>query len=493
MSSDKYPKIILRQGNGIEKTFILDKEIITIGRNEPSEGIYNDISIDDLTVSRRHARISRTSEGYLIEDLQSNNGTYVNNVKIKKAILKNGDFITIGTNVLAYLDESSPPTKWLEMQLPEPKATINLEYIILQSMAFTINTATEFDILYEKATEILKLLIPAERGLILLGNLDKDLRCVSSWGKDLNYSKSLVRLALTERKAIVTGEEISPSDSAIERGVYSIMCAPIFKENKPIGIIYMEDSMPNRFAEGHLILLNIVANQIALGIERIGLNQKIKEEVLIRSSLERFFSPPLVTKILNETLKGGGLIFLPVRTNATIMFLDIVGSTKLIEYLSPLEILELLNKYFELMVEEIFTNGGVLDKYLGDGLMAIFGVPENYHDHTYRAVLSAINMRRRHFSFVNELPIHKRFDIRIGIESGEIVSGYFGSHKRLEFTALGKTVVMAKRLESLASPNSIYIGKGAYLNLGGDFKVIPLGKKRIPKGEQDIEVYEIIE
>ncbi|MEO0247748.1 MAG: FHA domain-containing protein, partial [candidate division WOR-3 bacterium] len=100
------PKLVLKTEKGFEKTIEIEKEIITIGRDDPAHNIFNDISLDDKTVSRRHARIVRRDNRYFIEDLESLNGTFVNNLRIKEAKLKHGDLITVGINLILYHDEN---------------------------------------------------------------------------------------------------------------------------------------------------------------------------------------------------------------------------------------------------------------------------------------------------------------------------------------------------------------------------------------------------
>jgi len=487
------PRLVLRRDDGTEEAFALDRDVVTIGRDEPEEGVANDIALNDRTVSRRHVRLVRTDGGYLIEDLGSANRTFVNNRPVRKARLRHGDVITIGLNLLVYQDEGAPaPSSRLELELPAAGGvTLNLEHVVLQRLAEKAAAATEPEDFLRGAVEALRRLIPAEKGLLLLGSLEEGLRCAASWGEDAAYSRSLVEATLREGKALVTGPGLDPSRSALGRGALSLMCAPVMKGGEPAGALYLEDPRPARFTQGDLVLLSIAASQVAAGMERIALNRKIREEALVRAALERFFSPALVTRILSETREAGGLSLVPERAEATVLFLDIAGFTRLAERLSPLEIAGLLGEYFELLVEEVFAHGGVLDKYLGDGLMALFGVPERCRDHAARAVRAALGMKERHFSFVARLPEEKRFAIRIGMESGEVVAGYLGSRRRLEYTALGRTVVAARRLESLAPPNRIYAGRGACAGLGPGFEVVPVGRVRMPKGEEELEVYEV--
>lgn len=124
--------------------------------------------------------------------------------------------------------------------------------------------------------------------------------------------------------------------------------------------------------------------------------------------------------------------------------------------------------------------------------MAIFGVPEKDEEHAIRAVRCGLSILNKHSKFISDLPNNKKFNIRIGIESGEVIAGYMGSSKRLEYTAMGYAVVAAKRIESLTKPNSIYIGRETYRKICHRFKIFFVGILSLQKGEGEIEVWEVL-
>ncbi len=142
------------------------------------------------------------------------------------------------------------------------------------------------------------------------------------------------------------------------------------------------------------------------------------------------------------------------------------------------------------MTDIIFEYEGVLDKYMGDAMMAIFGVPVRHDDHASRAVSAAVKMLDEHKKFCAELDEAKRFGMRIGINTGEVVAGYMGAARRMEYTVLGRPVVVAKRLESMAEVNSIYVGPQTYREGRESFDFHCLGKMKSPKGEE-VEAYRV--
>jgi adenylate cyclase len=225
-------------------------------------------------------------------------------------------------------------------------------------------------------------------------------------------------------------------------------------------------------------------------MERVQLYARIREETRIRAQLERFFSPQVVELILKESQLSPDLLLPPRRVEGTFLFADIQGFSLLAERLEPGEVAELLRDYFTVMTEVIFEHQGTVDKYIGDCLLAVFGVPFPYEDHPERAVTCALEILARHREFVTARDERKRFHIRVGINTGEADAGYIGSPRRLEYTVLGEAVIVAERLQSFAEPDQIYIGRRTYERIRGRFPVTFLGRFA-PKGGKEIEVYRV--
>ncbi len=172
----------------------------------------------------------------------------------------------------------------------------------------------------------------------------------------------------------------------------------------------------------------------------------MKERDFIRSTFSRYLDPSLVEAILNGKHELGGS-----EMEASVMFADIRDFTALSEQMSPEQVVELLNEYFEDMVQEITATDGVPDKFMGDGLMAIWGVPSADQNHAQKACHAGIAMLSR-LNIINEnrknrnLPI---ISIGIGIHSGKVIAGNIGSRKKMEYTVIGDTVNTSSRLEGL--------------------------------------------
>lgn len=202
-------------------------------------------------------------------------------------------------------------------------------------------------------------------------------------------------------------------------------------------------------------------------------------------------SPRVAERIAQDCSNQEELALRTEKLTATILFADIQGFTLLSERLDAEDIAQLLTRYFTLMTDVLFRWEGTLDKYLGDGLLAIFGAPFQCDDHASRAVQCALEMLEQQDKLIASLPPDQRFAIRIGVNTGEVVAGYLGSPQRMEYTVLGETVVVAYRLQSLADPGTVYLGRPTYELVKGSFDVTYVDRIATPKGRREIDVYRL--
>jgi adenylate cyclase len=196
-----------------------------------------------------------------------------------------------------------------------------------------------------------------------------------------------------------------------------------------------------------------------------------QERHMLRDTFSRYVSPELC----DEILKNPGLLALGGRRQAvTVLFADIRNFTSMSEAMAPEAVVEVLNTYFTEMVDLVFHYQGTLDKFVGDALMAVFGVPLPLPRAADKAVECALAMQRH----LKEMQAAGRTTIqgmRIGINTGEAIVGNIGSSKRMDFTVVGDVVNVAARLQELAKEldAETLISEATFEALEGRFQTKP--------------------
>ena len=218
----------------------------------------------------------------------------------------------------------------------------------------------------------------------------------------------------------------------------------------------------------------------------------LRESELLRATIYRYMSQDLAEQLLNSgsTNLGGAKCFV------SILFADIRGYTALAERLEPEAMVDLLNRYFEAMVDVIFERKGTLDKFIGDAIMAIFGSPLRQTDHAQRAVEAALAMQQQLVQFNRQQRQRQQpvLQVGIGINSDDVITGNIGSRRRMEFTAIGDGVNLTSRLESATKLYgcAIVMSEFTYRLCQRLVWVRELDYVRVKGKQQPVHIYEVI-
>ena len=222
--------------------------------------------------------------------------------------------------------------------------------------------------------------------------------------------------------------------------------------------------------------------------------EDISQEKRMKSTLYRYMTPGVAEQVM---ALGDDILMKGERKEVTVLFSDIRGYTTLTEDLEADKVVEMLNAYFETMVESVFHFEGTLDKFIGDALMAVFGAPLPLSNHAWAAVQSALDMRRRLAQFNAQRGAMGQPEIcfGIGISSGEVVSGNIGSQRKMEYTVIGDGVNLSSRLEGVTKEYGcdIVISEYTYALCADKIWVRELDRTQVKGKQQAVNLYELID
>ena len=383
---------------------------------------------------------------------------------------------------------------------------------LLYEMSKSLGTVFDIKEIFEKATDLIFRGTPADRVVALLADetldgkiLDYSLVPVGVKTRDeriegvtekLTVSRTITQKVMRDRVALLsqdakTDAQFFGAESIVAQGVRSTICAPLITESNVHGVLYADRLDPfAAFTPDHLELISAVAAQTAVTVETVKAHKRLAREEVARANYSRFMPEYVVKQLLDNpaSFRLGG-----VNQNITVLFADIRGFTALSEKEKPEKVVTLLNRYFSMMTEIIFEHGGTLDKYIGDGLMALFGAPTASEEDALNAVKAAVTMQKRLGGLNDELRAEGfgQISMGIGLHTGEATVGYIGSDRRSEYTAIGDTVNLASRLESNAGGGQILMSEATAAASGNRIPVTPREPLTVRNRVQPVNVFEI--
>lgn len=231
-------------------------------------------------------------------------------------------------------------------------------------------------------------------------------------------------------------------------------------------------------------------------IERVKTRLRLKTETdslrhtqeIVRNTFSRFVSPSVVEQLLRDPsqVRLGGTL-----QEVTVMFADLEGFTRISEHTEPEKLLHVLNEYHTMIVGIIRDNGGTVDKFMGDGVMALYNTPLTFDDHALRAVRTALQIRDTLPTFRQNFEPLFRTPINFGINSGMAVVGNVGAPDMMNYTAVGDTVNIAARLQDLSSGGRILISEATYAQLGEAVPATCIGLRTIKGRNESVMTYAV--
>jgi adenylate cyclase len=507
------PELFVSNGARAGTVFFLEKARSTIGRSARC-----DLAIPDPWISSRHSRVERREDEWWLVDLGSRNGTYVDGRRVREAALRDDSRVSFGQTE-AVFRLAVPDRAALEVR---SNATV-IRY--LSDAATGIGEGGGASTARDPARRQLAVVHAIGRALVEASSLEDSLshllRAVASEARAersalllMDESGAMVpraheppdappRLSMTIVSAAVRSragllildaqrdDRFSDRKSIVFAGIRSCACVPIWAENRILGALVLDRAVVQPFTADDLDLLTVAAYQAALAIERARNLERARTADLERSKLLRHFSPAVADAILAHEGVDHDPLGASIRDEVTVLFSDIQGFTEVTERLPVLEVADLLRRYFLEMTLAVFEEKGTLDKFIGDGLMAIFGAPVPDASGALHAIRCACRMLERLAALNGRLPADRQLNIRIGVNTGRVAAGTFGSPERMEYTVLGDAVNVASRLESVAEPGTVYVGRTTYERTRASFTYRELGPRSIRGRAAPVEVYRL--
>jgi adenylate cyclase len=542
-------RLIISSPEGKRGILELTKPVITIGR-----GNANDLVLNNSRVSRFHAVVKINASGdILIADRGSTNGVLINGERIPaETLLRNDDRISIGDYEIRFesvedaslqVSKADMPSTLNEMlrgirQHPTGQSssqplgfgrsttgivlddTLELRkqlrklerenYLlsVLYDSGKALHSKLSIEDIVSEVSQLAFRIEGVERGFMMLF----DEKGQVSHQTDVWYRKPptaggleqpriiLSRAVLdrvhSEREPILIAdltedERFSGSESMKVSGLRSAMVAPLVAQQNLAGILYVDNlEKTAAFTQEELNIFAVVASQAAAAIDGSITHTKLARQAIERSALERFLAPEVVELISAnpEEVRLGG-----ANAKVSVLFADIRGFTPLSEALPPERIVEILNEYFTRVTEVIFEHGGTLDKYLGDGLMALFGAPVSKGNDSVNAVRAALGIQQLMTELNQEGTNRGWPDLRVGIgvNTGVVTAGNIGSPKRIDYTVIGDAVNVSSRLCSNAHPGQILISETTAAEIDGIFQLNSLEPLQLKGKSRPFPVFSV--
>ncbi|HYO65296.1 MAG TPA: adenylate/guanylate cyclase domain-containing protein [Archangium sp.] len=516
-------------------------DMTTLGRH-PS----NTVRLVDREVSKEHATIERMGRDFILRDLGSSNGTFVNGRRVAELRLRDGDEISLGTSKLTFHTgepavASAPPVgvtgaspgraaprvtvvaqshsipaflAQMDQQVPQnfrpaeqiqELATLKREYEKLR-IAYEFHRQVsqqgkQAD-LFEQILSVAFQLLAADHGVVLKPGADGQFTPAAMKHRqgsqpNVMVSDTVLQKVAETKKGVLTADAIiderfSSSESIVAQGIRSAMAVPLLAKGKLEAVLFLDSrQQTNAFSEKDLTILSGIAAQAAIALENAALGEQIQAEAITRAELSRFLSRAVAEAVIRgetEDLRQSRL------AEVTCLFADIRGFTTLSENESPQEVVSMLNEFFTLMAGVVFRHEGNLDKFIGDCVMAVWGPPSPHADDPARALRAALEMQDA-VEVLNgsRMAAGKRpIEVGIGVNTGQAVVGYMGSTERHEFTAIGDTVNTASRLCGLAKGGEVVANQSTVQKAGTGFEVEALPVTQVKGREKGVQAFRVI-
>ncbi len=482
---------------GKEQVREFRQDQLLIGRPGGTKPPELDLSPDEC-VSRQHALIFVENNACWIKDLQSRYGTRINDTDIgdmPRCRVFPEDTVLIGETTLQIVataaedtvigagpqiveptpapgSPAKPPlrivqkidtSKGITMPSGDSASAVEKRLTLLLDLPRQFAAQTSVDQLLQTVmTRVVEVVPSAKRGALLLRDKKQDRLLLKAYVSEDEpaVSETLARRVLSEKCGFIwRGDQGDPTKSVKEFKILSGMYAPVQWQEQLFGVICVDSpDMTNNFAEADLQFLIAIGQYAGMALAEQGLRADLQQNSKLTDRLLTNFSPKIRALLMDQAklgrLRPGG-----TKSEVTVLFCDMVGFTRSAAAMDAADVVNMLNDYFQPLVDAIFRHDGTLDKFVGDGLLAVFGSPEPDPEQQLKAARAAVAMLEsvNATSRLRTARGDQICQVRLGLHSGEAIHGFVGGVDRLEFTVVGDVVNRACRYCQSAGESEIFL------------------------------------
>lgn len=545
-------QIIINGPGYFDTPYDLPEGITCLGRADE-----NDIVLGGDLVSRRHARLHVEGDALRIEDMGSRNGSRVNGTPLQGSKpLSPGDTVTLGENTLTirqphtvesaatemvdlgaggvrrfgHGEDVSPavlltknmkdldvlraldnftPFPFEENLQASPIGTaaprVSYETLVLlfraaEALASSETLASFLDNVTDRVLERTE----ATTAVVLLRHPTGALvpAAVRHRGKltagEVPVSDAIVEEALRQGRALAVGDvrddrRFAGRESVILYGVDRVLCIPIGREPPFAGVLYVNTPASGETTlEVMLDACSAVAHLVASGVQRFHPREGGGTSPL-RRTLDRFHSPEVAERRATEALRSGGRLPGLEERTLTVLYVEMVGFAALSAKLGALRAGAVLSEFHAKMSGLIFSFEGSVEAFLGESVRALFGAPYSQPDDAVRAVRASLALRMDWERAMSRRPAEERCGLRIGLHTTKALVGMVGEQSRLDFSAVGEGMPVARWLAATATPGQVLITGKTLASIGARFDVVPLGERVIRPPRDRTAAFEVLE
>ena len=371
---------------------------------------------------------------------------------------------------------------------------------LLYELPLKFGAAVELDQLLQLIVEQTVEIIPdARRGALLIRDRKTGqlLRSASVPVENPAVSTTLAERAINQHQGFIWSRDVPVLDtwvnglplSAHEHRIQSAIYAPLLWQGEVFGVVCVDNNeTSDAFHRDDLRLVQAVAHHAAAAVAHLEIEKALRHDARVLTNFLKLVSPPLAEQLTQYRgpIRLGGEF-----REATILFSDIRGFTKLSSRMRPEDVAEMLEDYFERLVPIISRHNGMVDKFVGDAIVAVFGSPGADDLQQLNAVRAALEMQTamRAVSLARQSLGKPTGDLGIGIHWGEVVHGFIGSRERMEYTVIGDAVNRASRYCDGAAGGEILISPEVYQRV---WKSVDVRQTSVPtKHEGDLIAYQV--